>query len=1032
MRNKIRYIRLIGLIFVLIVGSSLTFAQNKSKRKSAKKPLVEVVSIVTDEKGSPLKNVSIICGEGAVVLYTDAKGRFQTKVENDATVMVEALGYEDKVYKLTGSNIVPEKIVLKKEPLFLTEESLVNRADGGKTYKGNEVGATSVLENGQFGTFPDLTLTNMLQGKMLGLQVRSTVSGLGNNTPDLFIRGQHGMSENTAIVIIDGVERPAADLIPEEIERIELLKDATAKILYGARAANGVLWVTTRRGKANRRIYNATAEAGVVQMTRTPDFLNSYQYANLYNEARANDGLTPYYNQKQLEGYKNSKGANDLLYPNVDLYDQLLNKNANYRKVSFDMTGGTDRVRYALIAGYVGGSGFEDVTYTPQLHRLTLRGNLDFNVTDFLTISADVAGRMEMRKWGQLDCGQVFTALSTHRPNEYPLTMSPEETGLASSDGIPLFGASLLRPMNAYAETMYGGYTDERYTRSQTNIGLKFDLDMLTKGLKAGAFLSFDNYDYLQLSLSKVYPTYAIKTYRNFAGEEQIMYTQMKKTDVATSQSRKSTTLQQTLGWNAFAAYENTFNQKHDVSARLTYMYSKTTNQGVTQDIINANYALRLNYMYDRRYAVEADMALMGSNRFKSGNKYFFSAAGGLAWILSNEDFLKDNEYVNFLKLKTSAGILGYDRSTEHLLYERAWSQDGSFRFGTTNNGATAYYSTFVRAGNPNLKWERKYTLDYGVEIGLWHDKIYLKASAYDERTIDLITDYTIPSSTGFTSYKENMGKVKNTGVELELRARLYSDRNWLFQLYGSFARNKNTIIEISQAMRDYNKRVEELFSGYNPESSSDSKYAKTYLKYYEGASLTSIYGMKSLGISPTNGKEIYLRRNGDVTDVWSADEWTIIGDTAPKGQGSFGYTLSYKQLSMFASFLYTFGGDAYNNTLVSYVENADIKNDNVDKRVLLDRWQKPGDITTMKDIRDRNVTTGASSRFVQKNNTLQWSSLTMSYNFRPEQLKKLHLSGLRLSFTMNDLFYWSTIRQERGLDYPYSRSFNLTTNIIF
>lgn len=163
--------------------------------------------------------------------------------------------------------------------------------------------------------------------------------------------------------------------------------------------------------------------------------------------------------------------------------------------------------------------------------------------------------------------------------NEYPLTMSPEETGLASSDGIPLFGASLLRPMNAYAETMYGGYTDERYTRSQTNIGLKFDLDMLTKGLKAGAFLSFDNYDYLQLSLSKVYPTYAIKTYRNFAGEEQIMYTQMKKTDVATSQSRKSTTLQQTLGWNAFAAYENTFNQKHDVSARLTYMYSKTTNQ---------------------------------------------------------------------------------------------------------------------------------------------------------------------------------------------------------------------------------------------------------------------------------------------------------------------------------------------------------------------------------------------------------------------------------------------------------------------
>ena len=148
------------------------------------------------------------------------------------------------------------------------------------------------------------------------------------------------MSENTAIVIIDGVERPAADLIPEEIERIELLERCHRQdSLWGTCCEWRTLGDYLRRGKANRRIYNATAEAGVVQMTRTPDFLNSYQYANLYNEARANDGLTPYYNQKQLEGYKNSKGANDLLYPNVDLYDQLLNKNANYRKVSFDMTG---------------------------------------------------------------------------------------------------------------------------------------------------------------------------------------------------------------------------------------------------------------------------------------------------------------------------------------------------------------------------------------------------------------------------------------------------------------------------------------------------------------------------------------------------------------------------------------------------------------------------------------------------------------------------------------------------------------------
>lgn len=452
-------------------------------------------------------------------------------------------------------------------------------------------------------------------------------------------------------------------------------------------------------------------------------------------------------------------------------------------------------------------------------------------------------------------------------------------------------------------------------------------------------------------------------------------------------------------------------------------VYGKPSSSDNTTRLVGA--LLTSNYTYNNIYLADLTGRIDGSSEFGSDKRWSMFWSTGAGINIHNYDFMKSNELFSMLKFRASYGLTG---KTNFSLY----SAKDMYQLQTDSWYPTGYGVFLYQMGNPNLKWERKYTLDYGVEIGLWHDKIYLKASAYDERTIDLITDYTIPSSTGFTSYKENMGKVKNTGVELELRARFYSDRNWLFQLYGSFARNKNTIVEISQAMRDYNKRVEELFSGYNPESSSDSKYAKTYLKYYEGASLTSIYGMKSLGISPTNGKEIYLRRNGDVTDVWSADEWTIIGDTAPKGQGSFGYTLSYKQLSMFASFLYTFGGDAYNNTLVSYVENADIKNDNVDKRVLLDRWQKPGDITTMKDIRDRNVTTGASSRFVQKNNTLQWSSLTMSYNFRPEQLKKLHLSDLRLSFTMNDLFYWSTIRQERGLDYPYSRSFNLTTNIIF
>ena len=276
------------------------------------------------------------------------------------------------------------------------------------------------------------------------------------------------------------------------------------------------------------------------------------------------------------------------------------------------------------------------------------------------------------------------------------------------------------------------------------------------------------------------------------------------------------------------------------------------------------------------------------------------------------------------------------------------------------------------------------------------------------------------------------MGVVKNNGIELDLRVRVYQDRDWLLSVFGNFARNRNTVVEISEAMQAYNRKVEEIFKNYNPATTSDSQYSKPYLKYYEGASMTAIAGMKSLGISPSNGKEIFLKPNGEVTDKWAAEDWQVIGDTAPKGQGSFGLTAAWRQWSIFTSFLYHFGGDAYNSTLVDYVENVNLAKENVDRRVLLERWQKPGDITTMKDIRDRNVTTGATSRFVQKDNTLQFSSITLSYDFKPELLRKAHIGMCRLSLVANDIFYLSSIRRERGLSYPYSRSFSFSMNISF
>ena len=253
---------------------------------------------------------------------------------------------------------------------------------------------------------------------------------------------------------------------------------------------------------------------------------------------------------------------------------------------------------------------------------------------------------------------------------------------------------------------------------------------------------------------------------------------------------------------------------------------------------------------------------------------------------------------------------------------------------------------------------------------------------------------------------------------------------------------NKNKILKISESLKQYNERVNEHFDGYVYVSNSflsllTSEYernaglATPIMKYEEGASLNTIYGMKSLGINPANGKEVYLRRNGTITQEWEASEQQPIGDEDPWANGSFGFDIRYKGFYMNTAFRYEFGGDMYNNTLVSNVENANLSQYNVDKRVMTDRWQKIDDVTPLKALQDRYYITRPTSRFVQKNNFVTFQSLTIGYDFEPQLIARAGLKTLSLQFNMEDIATISTVKQEKGLSYPFARTFNfkLTTS---
>ena len=893
-------------------------------------------------------------------VITDINGCYVlTLPEKGGLVIYSYIGFETRKIKVTSRQKVDVQMVEATESI---QEVIVTGYNS--IQKESFTGNTTKIEKEDLLKVNPNNLISAIQTFDPSFRIQENLAAGSdpNSLPQFVLRGQTGIGETTLgqtstssisrevlsgnsnlpIFILDGFEvdvEKIYDLDMNSIHSINILKDAAATAMYGSRAANGVIVIERRAPEAGK----FRVQYSGVLSAELPD-LSSYNLVNA-REKLETERLAGLYdsNTPEIDPYTNGyyQRLNNVL-TGVDTYwlSQGLRTALNHKHSVF-IDGGENDVRWGVELGFRGTEGV-------MKHSSRKNANAAFYV-DYRIGGLQIKNKVTYIYNKSTDV--PFNSFSDYS-HLLPYMRLYDENGDYVRRLEKFDGASGTQVNPLYEINFYNSFDHSGYDEVTDDLSLNW---RITDGLRLRGQFSV----LMRNSTGDLYKDPASASYSastgNINGEK-------------TESTQKRTVIDGSLS----LMYNNTF-KGHNLNICLSSNMRQTQSTASETryrgfpggDLVSSNYAaevygkpsssdnttrlvgalLTSNYTYNNIYLADLTGRIDGSSEFGSDKRWSMFWSTGAGINIHNYDFMKSNELFSMLKFRVSYGLTG---KTNFSLY----SAKDMYQLQTDSWYPTGYGVFLYQMGNPNLKWERKYTLDYGVEIGLWHDKIYLKASAYDERTIDLITDYTIPSSTGFTSYKENMGKVKNTGVELELRARLYSDRNWLFQLYGSFARNKNTIIEISQAMRDYNKRVEELFSGYNPESSSDSKYAKTYLKYYEGASLTSIYGMKSLGISPTNGKEIYLRRNGDVTDVWSADEWTIIGDTAPKGQGSFGYTLSYKQLSMFASFLYTFGGDAYNNTLVSYVENADIKNDNVDKRVLLDRWQKPGDITTMKDIR--------------------------------------------------------------------------------
>ena len=320
-----------------------------------------------------------------------------------------------------------------------------------------------------------------------------------------------------------------------------------------------------------------------------------------------------------------------------------------------------------------------------------------------------------------------------------------------------------------------------------------------------------------------------------------------------------------------------------------------------------------------------------------------------------------------------------------------------------------------------------------GINLGLFHDRLVVEGNYYRKETKNQLEQLSVRTSSGFSTYYTNAGSILNKGFEIKLNTTVFQNDNWTVAVNATLASNKNEITKLGQEAERYNKNIQDFHNGKNQGQGgdySDLLYIPL-TQYYVGASTTAIYAVPSYGIDPSNGKELFRKRNGQSTYVWNAADEVVVGDKSPDAQGSFGINVAWKGFYVNTTFLYQWGAQDYNETIKNKVEEADIDGSNVDRRVLTQRWQNPGDIAPFFDLKNKQKTQ-PTSRFVQDNNYLAFSSISCGYDFNRDLIRKMRLTSLGLRFNMNDVCRWSNIKQERGTSYPYAKNYSFTLSLGF
>lgn len=970
---------------------------------------ITVQGVVKDQTGETVIGASVMEKGTTNGTITGIDGDFSLNMSPNGTLVVSFVGYKTQEVQVKGQKQL--QVVLSEDAEMLDEVVVIGY---GTMKKSDLTGAVSSIGNKDIKDSPVSNLGQAIQGKISGVQIVD--AGKPGDNVSIKIRGLGSINNCDPLVVIDGVptDLGLSSLNMADVERLDVLKDASATAIYGSRGANGVVMITTKRGTEGKGKLAVSANYSFQNATNVPSLLNAAQYAELSNDMMVNSGRNP-----------NPEWANPSeLGAGTDWMDELL-RTGVMQNYTVSYSGGNEKSHYYVSGGFLDQSG---IVKSVNYRRFTFQSNSDAQVLKWLKFSNNITFSADTKKSGSYNIGDALKALPI-----YPV--KNEDGSWSGPDGNSEWYGSTRNPI---------GPTE--LNKSQTD-GYNF-LANLTAELTFTKWLKFKStfgYDAKFWFIDNFTPKY---NWKPTPTEETSRY--------------KSDNKSFTYLWDNYFLFDHTFAEKHRVG-----LMAGMSAQWNTNDYLNAqknvfmfdnvhemdngeemyaiggnetewallSYMARVNYSYEDRYLLTATIRRDGSSRFGKKHRWGTFPSVSVAWRASQEKWFPKNDYINDLKVRAGYGVTGSQASVGNYSYLASYNTS-VYPFGISSGNQTALVSSTLT--NPYIHWEEVAQTNIGFDASLFNSRVMFSFDAYLKETRDMLVKASIPITSGFedtTTTYTNAGKVRNQGIEMSLHTiNLTGELGWETNLTATYNKNK---------IKDLNSDVPYYINQIN--NSYVTMLAKDYpINVFYGYVTDGIFQNQSEvnthavqpGAEPGDIRFRDLNNDGVIND----SDRTVIGNPNPSWLFSMNNSLSYKgfELSVFLQGIA--GNKIYNANNIDNTGMAAAYNQTTD---VLKRWQGEGTSNSMPRavFGDPNQNTRVSDRFVENGSYLRLKNITLSYTFPKQWLQKAQIENARLSLSCENV---ATITGYSGFDpevgingidqnrYPISRTFSLGLNFNF